>query len=87
MAEYRAYTVGTDDHFIGFREMICLDDDEAVAKATRLVNGHDIEVWNGPRLVIRLTGAPCPDHADEDNVPEMPEGFVPPEGSPTQTSV
>jgi hypothetical protein len=55
MAEYRAYTVGIDDHFIGFQEMICLDDDEAVAKATRLVNGHDIEVWNGPRLVIRLT--------------------------------
>jgi hypothetical protein len=54
MIEYRAYTVGTDDHFIGFQEMICRDDDEAVAKATRLVNGHDIEVWNGPRLVIRL---------------------------------
>jgi hypothetical protein len=49
MAEYRAYMVGTDDHFIG------LDDDEAVANATRLVDGHDIEVWNGPRLVIRLT--------------------------------
>jgi hypothetical protein len=55
MAEYRAYKVGGDDHFIGFQEMICLDDDEAVAKATRLADGHDIELWNGPRLVIRLT--------------------------------
>ena len=54
MAEYRAYTVGADDHFIGFQEIICRDDDEAVATAMRLVNGHDVELWNGPRLVIRL---------------------------------
>jgi hypothetical protein len=57
MAEYRAYTVGADDHFIGFQEIICRDDDEAVATAMRLVNGHDVELWNGPRLVIRLTAS------------------------------
>jgi hypothetical protein len=55
MAEYRAYTVGDDDHFIGFQEMVCRDDSEAIANAKRLVDGHDIEVWNGERLVIRLS--------------------------------
>jgi hypothetical protein len=54
VAEYRAYIVGDDDHFIGFEEMVCRDDGEAVASAKRLVDGHDIEVWNGERLVVRL---------------------------------
>jgi hypothetical protein len=52
--EYRAYTVGVDGHFIGFEPLICRDDGEAIAKAKRLVDGHDIEVWNGDRLVIQL---------------------------------
>jgi hypothetical protein len=55
MAEYRAYIVGDDDHFIGFEEMVCRDDGEAIAKAKRLVDGHDIELWNGERLLIRLS--------------------------------
>jgi hypothetical protein len=54
MAEYRAYIVGDDEHFIGFEGMICDDDEEAIAKATRLMDDHDIEVWSGDRLVIRL---------------------------------
>ena len=56
--EYRAYSVGDDDHFVGFEEMVCRDDGEAVAKAKQLVDGHDIEVWNGERLVIRLKHDP-----------------------------
>jgi hypothetical protein len=54
MAEYRAYTVGRDGHFIGCEPLICSDDHEAVAKAKRLVNGYDIEVCNGERLVARV---------------------------------
>ena len=54
MAEYRAYVVGEDDHFVGFEPMICRDDAEAITKARRLVDGHDIELWSGDRLVIRL---------------------------------
>jgi hypothetical protein len=27
---------------------------EAIAKAQQLVDGHDVELWSGPRLVIRL---------------------------------
>jgi len=54
MAEYPAYFVGDDDHLIGFEEMVCRDDGEAVASAKRLLGDHDIEVWSGDRLVIRL---------------------------------
>ena len=54
MAEYRAYTVGIDGHFVGFEALVCADDVEAINEANRLVDGHDIELWSGVRLVIRL---------------------------------
>jgi hypothetical protein len=55
--EYRAYTVSSDGHFIGFEPLACADDAEAIARAGQLVNGyHSIEVWSGPRLVQRQGG-------------------------------
>jgi len=54
MAEYRAYTVGHDGHFIGFEPLVCADDVDAIEQAKRLVDGYDIELWSGDRLVIRL---------------------------------
>lgn len=54
MAEYRAYTLGRDEHFIGFEPLVCADDAEAIDQAKRLVNGSDIELWTGARLVARL---------------------------------
>jgi hypothetical protein len=57
MAEYRAFPIGFGGHFIGFELLICESDDEAIAKAKRLVVGYAIEVWCGERLVIRLEAA------------------------------
>jgi hypothetical protein len=56
VAEYRAYFIGDDGRFIGFEPMICCDDAEAVAKAKaqRLVEGHDVEIWSRERFVVRL---------------------------------
>jgi hypothetical protein len=54
MAEYRAYAVGIDGHFVSFEALVCVDDVEAIDKAKRLIDGHDIELWSGDRLVIRL---------------------------------
>jgi hypothetical protein len=34
--------------------IVCGDDSEATEKAKRLVDGHDVELWNGPKLVVRL---------------------------------
>jgi hypothetical protein len=55
MAEYRAYTVGLDGHFIGFEPLVCADDAEAIEKAKGLVVDRPIELWSGPRFVTRLT--------------------------------
>jgi hypothetical protein len=55
MAEYRAYTVGIDGHFVGYQPLVCADDAEAITEAKRMVDGHDIELWSGPRLVVRLS--------------------------------
>jgi hypothetical protein len=34
--------------------MVYRDDGEAVVKAKRLMDGHDIELWFGDRLVMKL---------------------------------
>jgi hypothetical protein len=52
--EYRAYLVGIDGHFISYEPLLCASDDQAIAKAKRLVDGHDVELWSGPRMVVRL---------------------------------
>jgi hypothetical protein len=57
MNEYRAYTVGVDGHFIGFEPLRCANDAEAIEKAERLLDGHDVELWSGERLVIRISPA------------------------------
>jgi hypothetical protein len=58
MAEYRAYTVDHDGHFNGIEPLACADDAEAIEKARQLVDGHDVELWCGERLVIRLKHEP-----------------------------
>jgi hypothetical protein len=54
MADYRAYTVGLDGRLIGFELLVGADDAEAIERAKLLVGDRSIELWNGPRLVIRL---------------------------------
>jgi hypothetical protein len=54
MAEYRAYAVGVDGHFVGFEPIIYDDDNAAVERAERLLGDRDIEVWCGDRLVAQL---------------------------------
>jgi hypothetical protein len=54
MTEYRIYSVGSDGHFIGFEPLICDGDEQAVEKAKQLLDGHDLQIWSGPRYVRRL---------------------------------
>jgi hypothetical protein len=56
-AEYRAFPIGIDGHFIGFEPLFCASDDEAIAKAKRMVVGHAVELWCGARLVLRIEAA------------------------------
>jgi hypothetical protein len=55
VAEYRAYAVGSDGHFIEFVALVCVDDAEAIEKAKRLADDHDVELWSGERFVIRVS--------------------------------
>jgi hypothetical protein len=52
--EYRAYVVGIDGHFVSFEGFTSRSDDEAIARAKRLVDGHDIELWSGERFILRI---------------------------------
>ena len=54
MAEYRLYKLGSDGHFAGFEPLVCADDATAIEKAKALVGEHGVELWSGPRMVIRL---------------------------------
>jgi hypothetical protein len=75
MQEYRAYALGSDGHFIGFEPIVCANDDEATEQAKRLLDGHDIELWNGARMVIRLNAknTEAVSHEIKDGVPDTQE--------------
>ena len=55
MADYRAFFVGVDGHFQGFRALVCDTDENAVIWAEQLLEDQPIELWSGPRLVKRLS--------------------------------
>ena len=51
MADYRAYIIGQDGHFVRAIQLVCPDDDTAKEYAKQLVNGHDVELWQGDRKI------------------------------------
>jgi hypothetical protein len=53
--EYRAFTVGSDGHFVGFEPIVCDTDDQAIEGAKRMLDGRDVEVWCAARLVAKLS--------------------------------
>ena len=54
MTTYRAYIVGQHSRSIGVVNMDCADDDQAITSAGRLVDAHDIELWQMDRPVARF---------------------------------
>ena len=54
MAEYRAFPV-KNLRLMGPSHIIeCDTDQDAIERATQFVDGHDIELWNGSRLVAHF---------------------------------
>ena len=51
MQEYRAYIVGNDGHFLRAVDILCEDDATAKEHAKRLVDGHDVELWQLDRKI------------------------------------
>jgi hypothetical protein len=57
VAEYRAFTIGSEGHFVGFEPIICNTDDQAIVRAKSLLDGCAIEVWCAERLIVKLKPA------------------------------
>lgn len=49
--DYRAYVIGSDGRFYRSVAIDCADDAEAVERAKRFLDGHDIELWQNDRKV------------------------------------
>jgi hypothetical protein len=55
MTEYRVYTLDYDAHISGPAKIIhCAGDAEAVEQTGKLMDGKDLELWDGGRLVARF---------------------------------
>ncbi|MCS3758657.1 hypothetical protein [Bradyrhizobium centrosematis] len=51
---YRVYMLTFEGHVLGFVDLQCASDDEALKKAAALVGDDPVEVWNGGRRVGRF---------------------------------
>jgi hypothetical protein len=55
MPHYRIYVTTTDGHVTAPATVIeCDDDQEAIAKAERFINGRAVELWEGARFIVRF---------------------------------
>jgi len=57
MPVYHAYIVGLHGRSIGVVRMDCVDDGSAIKSAMRLVDSHDVELWQMDRPVARFDAA------------------------------
>jgi hypothetical protein len=54
MSVYHAYIVGMHGRSIGVVQIDCVDDESAIKSAKRLVDSHDVELWQTDRPVARF---------------------------------
>jgi hypothetical protein len=55
MPDFRVYFIGDDGHIQGVRELANMTEAEAIEQAKQLLDGHDLEVWEGERAVANLS--------------------------------
>jgi hypothetical protein len=58
MPDYIAYIVDTDGRFVRAIQLLCPDDDTAKEYAWNLVDGHDVELWQGERQLATFEHKP-----------------------------
>lgn len=55
VSTYRAYHVDEHGHFRGVPQILSAETDEdAIAHVKQLLDGYDVELWEGGRLVTKL---------------------------------
>ena len=59
MPIYRAYPVKKDCVAAAPSiAVVCVSDQDGIQKARKLVDGYDIELWDGPRFIARFETPP-----------------------------
>jgi hypothetical protein len=54
MHEYRAYIIGPDGHIQSRVDLLCKNENTAIAQAKQLVDGHDVELWQYNRQIAKF---------------------------------
>lgn len=55
MTAYRLYQIGPEGRIDAPAEIIeCDSDAEVIARAKAMMDGHNIEIWDGARVVVKL---------------------------------
>jgi hypothetical protein len=54
MRIYRAYILGGKGNILHRVDLDCHDDEAAKKQAKTLVDGHDVELWDGSRMVAEF---------------------------------
>ena len=58
MPHYRIYKLSSDNRIVGVPEEVEFNSDrDVITHVKAKLDGLDIEVWDGPRVVIRLKSA------------------------------
>jgi hypothetical protein len=58
MEHYRAYIIGGDGHIASAVDLQCEHEEAAKALARQLVDGHDVELWQGGRQIAVFESKP-----------------------------
>jgi hypothetical protein len=58
LQHYRAYIMGHDGHILSPVELFCENDGDAKEQARRLVDGHDVELWQLDRKISVFLHSP-----------------------------
>jgi hypothetical protein len=61
MPWYRTYVIGRADHFWGAEDIESVDDQEAIQKVRKTMDGRDVELWERRRFIVRLSTDPDPE--------------------------
>ena len=70
MPAYRVFSFGHNGRFLSVKHIECADDQEALQKAQQDTDGHDAEVWEKGRCVLRILSTPSPKYTT--NEPRAP---------------
>ena len=54
MNVYSTYPIDSAGHIVSRIDLVCADDDTAKERARQLVDGNDIELWEGHRPVANF---------------------------------